>query len=122
MKTFRELMAEAVTGSAAKAKMVNIGTAKWPLHAKASTKMKTAHPDGSTHHVGGFVPPDYPAGGGSTKGDVVIHHNNDTYSHTGKTGTNVKTGEKSYEYKSSGPNDDEDKRLWVSKSGHAKED
>lgn len=117
MKTFSEFIAEAVTGSAAKPKMVNVGTEKWPMHVKSSTKLKTKHADGSTHHVGGFKGPDYPENGGATKGDVIIHHNGETYSHTGKTGTHMKTGEKSYEYKAEG-----DKRAWVSKSGHLQED
>lgn len=116
MKTFIDFLNEA-TGSAAKAKLVNVGSAKWPLHAKSTSKLKTKHEDGSTHHVGGFVPPDYPAGGGATKGDVMVHHKGETYSHTGKVGTNTKTGEKSYEY-----GNEKQQRLWVSKSGHASED
>jgi hypothetical protein len=108
------------TGSAAPAKMVNTGSAKWPMQTKASEKLPKAHEDGSTHHVGGFKPPEYPAGGGATDGDVSVHHDGRTYHFTGKKGTDMKTGEMAYEY---GHRDDQfDRRAWVSKSGHLKED
>lgn len=45
------------TGSAAPAKMKNVGTDKWPLHAKTSDALGAKHPDGSTHHIGGSKPP-----------------------------------------------------------------
>lgn len=108
------------TGSAAPAKMVNAGSEKWPMHVKSSEKLATKREDGSTHHVGGFKPPEYPAGGGATDGDVTIHHDGKTYSHTGKKGKNMKTGEDSYEYSHS--DDRTESRAWVTRSGHLMND
>ena len=45
------------TGSAAPAKMANIGSEKYPMHVKSSQKLAAKRDDGSTHHVGGFQPP-----------------------------------------------------------------
>lgn len=120
MKHHSELSPAATkTGSAAPAKTVNIGTAKYPLHAKTSEKLPAKHGDGSTHHVGGFKAPDYPENGGGTNGDVMVHHDGKTYSHTGKKGKNTKTGEDSFEYANK---DDGESRVWVTRSGHLMND
>ena len=111
--------APAKTGSEAPAKMVNVGSEKWPLHAKSSEKLSAPHASGSSHHVGGFKAPEYPAGGGATDGDVLIHHEGKTYSFTGKKGKNIKSGEDSYEYSNK---DDGDRRAWVTRSGHMMSD
>ena len=112
--------APAKTGSAAPAKKVNVGSEKWPLHAKSSEKLPAKHADGSTHHVGGFKPPEYPEGGGSTDGDVLLHHEGKTFSFTGKKGKRVATGEDAYEYSH---NDGEaEHRAWVTRSGHLMND
>lgn len=101
------------TGSAAPAKSVNVGTEKWPLHAKSSEKLAAKRDDGSTHHVGGFEPPS------SGKGDHLIHHDGKTFSYSGKSGKNMKTGEASYEYRAG---DTGEHRAWVTHSGHLMND
>lgn len=101
------------TGSAAPAKSVNVGTDKWPLHAKSSDALGAKHPDGSTHHVGGFEPPVH------GKGDHLIHHDGKTFSYSGKSGKNMKTGEASYEYRAG---DSGEHRAWVTHSGHLMND
>jgi|GEM_PF-2429956 len=101
------------TGSAAPAKTVNLGTAKYPMHTKTSEKLPEKRADGSTHHVGGFVPPT------GAKGDDTIHHEGRAYSYNHKSGQNIKTGEKSYEYANK---DDGDRRVWVTHSGHLMND
>ena len=105
--------AAARTGSAAPAKMKNVGTDKWPLHAKTSEALGAKHPDGSTHHVGGFEPPAH------GKGDHLIHHDGKTFGFSGKTGKNMKTGEDSYEYSAG---DTGEHRAWVTHSGHLMND
>lgn len=100
-------------GSAAPAKMKNVGTDKWPLHAKSSDALGAKHPDGSTHHVGGFEPPV------NGKGDHLIHHDGKTFSYSGKSGKNMKTGEASYEYRAG---DSGEHRAWVTHSGHLMND
>lgn len=104
------------TGSAAPAKMVNVGTAKWPLQAKSSAALGAKHADGSTHHIGGFEAP----GGG--KGDHTVQHDGKVFSFTGKSGKNMKTGEASYEYGHSDEDAGEDHRAWVTHSGHLQND
>jgi hypothetical protein len=94
MKSFNEFVTEG---------MVNVGTQKWPLYAKKSSKGK----------VSKFEAPS------NGKGDHMIHHDGETYIHTGKKGTH-KSGEASYEYK--GGKEGEDKRVWVRKSGHVESD
>lgn len=106
MKTFLNFLEE-------NSNLVNIGSKKYPLYAKKSSKLETKHESGATHHINGFKPPEYPKSGSSTNGDTTIHHNDEAYSHSGKTGKNFKTGEKSYEYKTNS-----DKRVWVTKTGH----
>jgi ribosomal protein L20 len=114
MKHHSELSsASTKTGSAAPAKTVNVGSEKWPMHAKSSEKLAAKHDDGSTHHVGGFEPPS------NGKGDHLIHHDGKAFSFTGKSGKNMKTGEASYEY---GNKDDSDRRAWVTHSGHLMND
>lgn len=108
------------TGSAAPAKKVNVGSEKWPMHVKSSEKLPAKHHDGSTHHVGGFKPPEFPAGGGATDGDTMVHHEGKTFHFTGKKGKDMKTGEDAYEYSHTG--DRSESRAWVSKSGHLKND
>lgn len=103
----------AKTGSAAPAKMKNVGTDKWPLHAKTSDALGAKHPDGSTHHIGGFEPPTH------GKGDHLIHHDGKTFSYSGKSGKNMKTGEASYEYRAG---DSGEHRAWVTHSGHLMND
>lgn len=103
----------AKTGSAAPAKMKNVGTDKWPLHAKSSDTLGAKHPDGSTHHIGGFEPPAH------GKGDHLIHHDGKTFSFSGKSGKNMKTGEDSYEYSAG---DTGEHRAWVTRSGHLQND
>ena len=105
--------AAAKTGSAAPAKMKNVGTDKWPLHAKTSDALGAKHPDGSTHHIGGFEPPTH------GKGDHLIHHDGKTFSYSGKSGKNMKTGEASYEYRAG---DSGEHRAWVTHSGHLMND
>ena len=105
--------AAAKTGSAAPAKTVNVGTDKWPLHAKSSDALGAKHPDGSTHHIGGFEPPAH------GKGDHLIHHDGKTFSYSGKSGKNMKTGEASYEYSAG---DTGEHRAWVTRSGHLMND
>ena len=106
--------ATAKTGSAAPAKTVNVGSAKYPMQAKSSEKLAAKHADGSTHHVGGFQPPV------SGNGDHVIHHDGKAFSFTGKSGKNMKTGEASYEYAHHG--DNMEHRAWVTHSGHLMND
>lgn len=101
------------TGSAAPAKMKNVGTDKWPLHAKSSESLGAKHPDGSTHHVGGFEPPAH------GNGDHLIHHDGKTFGFSGKTGKNMKTGEDSFEYSAG---DTGEHRAWVTRSGHLQND
>ena len=101
------------TGSAAPAKMKNVGTDKWPLHAKTSDALGAKHQDGSTHHIGGFEPPAH------GKGDHLIHHDGKTFSYSGKSGKNMKTGEASYEYRAG---DSGEHRAWVTHSGHLMND
>ena len=101
------------TGSAAPAKMKNVGTDKWPLHAKSSDALGAKHQDGSTHHIGGFEPPAH------GKGDHLIHHDGKTFSYSGKSGKNMKTGEASYEYRAG---DSGEHRAWVTHSGHLMND
>jgi hypothetical protein len=107
------------TGSSAPAKTKNIGTAKYPLHAKCSAKLSGKRSDGCTHHVGGFKPPIVEKGKRSTEGDVMVHHADKTYHYTGKSGTNSKTGEAAYEFGNS--DGGQDRRAWVSHSGHLQE-
>lgn len=102
------------TGSAAPARMTNVGSDKYPLHAKTSGELPTKHADGSTHHVGGFEPPS------NGKGDHMVHHDRKLYSFTGKTGKNMRTGEASYEYAHHG--DAGERRAWVTHSGHLMND
>jgi len=99
MTTYKQLMAEA--------KLVNIGSAKYPLHAKATEKLSTKSESGATHHIDGFVPPT------NSAGDHMIYHNGSAYTHTGKTGKTMKTGEHASEY-----HNDEDARVWVTHKGH----
>ena len=101
------------TGSAAPAKMKNVGSEKWPMHAKSSDALGAKHPDGSTHHIGGFEPP------ANGKGDHLIHHDGKTFSYSGKSGKNMKTGEASYEYRAG---DSGEHRAWVTHSGHLMND
>lgn len=54
---------------------------------------------------------------GQGKGDHVIHHDGDTYHYTGKSGTHMKTGEASHEYRTH-----DEKGIWVRKSGHVDND
>lgn len=110
------------TGSAAPAKHTDIGTAKYPWKVKTSEKLPAKHHDGSTHHVGGFKAPEYPAGGGATDGDVTIHHDGKTYSHTGKKGKNMKTGEDSFEFSHKDDANGVEHRAWVTRSGHLMND
>lgn len=110
----RKPTATAKTGSAAPAKTVNVGSAKWPMQAKSSEKLAAKHADGSTHHVGGFQPPV------SGNGDHIIHHDGKPFSFTGKSGKNMKTGEASYEYAHHG--DNMEHRAWVTHSGHLMND
>lgn len=110
------------TGSAAPAKTVNAGSEKWPMHVKSSEKLSAKHEDGSTHHVGGFKPPEYPDNGGATDGDVSVHHNGKHFSFTGKKGKNNKTGEDSYEYSHKDEDAGVEHRAWVSRSGHLQDD
>lgn len=106
------------TGSASKAKITNIGTAKWPMHAKTSERLDKQHHDGSTHHVGGFVPPVPGA-----NGDHSIQHDGKSYFHTGKSGKHMQTGEDAYEFRHSGDDDrPTDQRVWVTKTGHLMND
>lgn len=105
--------AAAKTGSSAPAKMKNVGTDKRPLRAKSSDALGAKHPDGSTHHVGGFEPPVH------GKGDHLIHHDGKTFSYSGKSGKNMKTGEASYEYRAG---DSGEHRAWVTHSGHLMND
>lgn len=105
---------EAKTGSAAPAKEVNVGSEKWPMQAKSSEKLAARHDDGSTHHVGGFEPPS------DGKGDHLVHHDGKSFSFTGKSGKNTKTGEASYEYAHRG--DGAEHRAWVTHSGHLQND
>ena len=111
----REVMASnsSKTGSAAPAKMKNVGSEKWPMHAKTSEALGSKHQDGSTHHVGGFEAP------GHGKGDHLIHHDGKTFSYSGKSGKNIKTGEDSFEYRSG---DSGEHRAWVTRSGHLQND
>lgn len=102
------------TGSAAPARMTNVGSEKYPLLAKTSGELPTKHADGSTHHVGGFEPPS------NGKGDHLVQHDRKLYSFTGKSGKNMKTGEASYEY--SHQSDSGDRRAWVTHSGHLMND
>lgn len=104
------------TGSAAPAKSVNIGTEKWPLHAKSSEKLAAKRDDGSTHHVGGFEPPS------TGKGDHIVHHDGKAFSFTGKSGKNMKTGEASYEYSHKDDAKGVESRAWVTHSGHLMND
>jgi hypothetical protein len=106
--------AAAKTGSAAPARMTNVGSEKYPLLAKNSDKLAAKHDDGSTHHVGGFEPPS------NGKGDHMVHHDGKLFSFTGKSGKNMKTGEASYEY--SHQSDSGDRRAWVTHSGHLMND
>lgn len=106
--------APAKTGSAAPARMTNVGSDKYPLHAKTSGELPTKHADGSTHHVGGFEPPS------NGKGDHMVQHDRKLYSFTGKSGKNTKTGEASYEYAHHG--DSGEHRAWVTHSGHLMND
>lgn len=105
---------EAKTGSAAPAKEVNVGSEKWPMQAKSSEKLAVKKDDGSTHHVGGFEPPS------DGKGDHLVHHDGKSFSFTGKSGKNTKTGEASYEYSHRG--DGGEHRAWVTHSGHLQND
>jgi len=102
------------TGSAAKANIHNVGTEKYPLLVKHSEKLPAKHADGSTHHVPGFEPPS------SGKGDHAMQHDGKTFSFTGKSGKNTKTGEASYEYAHHG--DNMEHRAWVTHSGHLMND
>jgi hypothetical protein len=102
------------TGSAAPARMTNVGSEKYPLLAKNSDKLAAKHDDGSTHHVGGFEPPS------NGKGDHLVHHDGKLFSFTGKSGKNNKTGEASYEYAHKG--DDAESRAWLTHSGHLMND
>ena len=113
---------EKKTGAKVPAKMVNAGTAKWPLNVKSSAKLGSAHADGSTHHVGGFKPPEYPANGGGTEGDTSVHHGGKLFSFSGKSGKNMKTGEKSYEYSHHDEKAGLEHRAWVTASGHLSND
>jgi hypothetical protein len=106
----------AKTGSAAPAKMSNIGTAKYPMHVKSSDKLGAKHADGSTHHVGGFEAPS------SGKGDHAIHHDGRAFTFTGKAGKNLKSGEDSFEYSHHDEGKGEEHRAWVTRSGHAQND
>jgi len=106
--------ADQKTGSAAPTKTVNVGSEKWPMQAKSSEKLSAKKDDGSTHHVGGFEPPS------NGKGDHTVHHEGKTFSFTGKSGKNNKTGEASYEYAHKG--DDAESRAWVTHSGHLMND
>lgn len=102
--------------------MVNVGSEKWPLHAKSSEKLSAPHASGATHHVGGFKAPEYPAGGGATDGDVMLHHDGKTFSFTGKRGKNLKSGEDSYEYSHKDEDAGVEHRAWVTRSGHLMND
>lgn len=106
----------AKTGSAAPAKMSNIGTAKYPMHVKSSDKLGAKHADGSTHHVGGFEAPS------SGKGDHAIHHDGRAFTFTGKAGKNLKSGEDSFEYSHHDEGKGEEHRAWVTRSGHLQND
>lgn len=108
--------AAAKTGSAAPEKKVNIGSEKWPLHARSSEKLPTKHADGSTHHVGGF---EAPSGGA---GDHFLHHEGKTYSFTGKRGKNMKTGERSFEFAHHDHEKGLEHRAWVTRTGHLMND
>lgn len=88
MKTFAQFITE---------KLVNVGTKKWPLHAKASSKGKIAN----------FNEPS------NGKGDHIIQHEGETYTYTGKSGTHKKSGMASHEYRT-----EKDDRVWVRKDGH----
>lgn len=128
MRVYQRIIAESLgkrdqglTGSAAPAKNVNIGTDSFPLYAKASDELKSPHDDGSTHHVGGFKPPEWVSRDDhgldvTTTGDVSIHHDGESFFHTRKTGKST-TGEKTYEYSNG-----RGRRVWVSASGHLQED
>jgi hypothetical protein len=93
--------------------LTNVGTAKHPLQAPTSSAVWGGHASGSTHYIAGFQPP---ANGG---GDHVISHNGEAYTHTGKSGANLKTGEASHEYAAGNSGE---KRAWVTKSGYLKND
>ena len=108
--------AAAKTGSAAPERKVNIGSEKWPLHARSSEKLPTKHADGSTHHVGGF---EAPSGGA---GDHFLHHEGKTYSFTGKRGVNMKTGERSFEFAHHDHEKGLEHRAWVTRTGHLMND
>lgn len=104
------------TGSAAPAKTVNVGSEKWPMHAKSSAPLPSKRDDGSTHHIGGFEPPS------SGKGDHLVHHDGKAFSFTGKSGKNMKTGEASYEYSHKDEAKGVERRAWVTHSGHLMDD
>lgn len=96
------------------AKMVNVGSAKWPLYAKAVSAVPKG-PGGFTHKVPGFKAPELE--NHSYNGDVLLSLGKNTFSFSGKVGTHNKTGEKSYEY--SDTSDGVEQRLWVTRSGRA---
>jgi hypothetical protein len=108
------------TGSAAPAKMMNVGTEKWPQMAKTSEKLSSKNNDGFTHHVGGFKAPDRDEHRNLVRGsDHLIHHEGKLFGFTGKSGKNMKTGEDSFEYSAG---DHQEHRAWVTRSGHLMND
>lgn len=112
--------APAKTGSAAPAVIKNVGSEKWPMNIKHSEKLAAKHDDGSTHHVGGFKAPDRDEHRNIVSGgDHTIQHDGKTFSFTGKSGKNTKSGEDSFEY-SSGESGEH--RAWVTRSGHLMND
>lgn len=63
----------------------------------------------------------HPGGDHGGKNDhIYVIHKGKEYSHTGKTGTNIKHNEPSWEYSHDGK--DGESRLWMTKSGHVEED
>jgi len=90
-----------ITSDSQKAVMTDVGTKKNPLKVKSSVSSQ-----GGSYYVPGYSP-----------SDTDVSHKGQHYTHTGKRGTIIKTGEPSKEFQTEG-----ERRVYVSNSGKLYED
>jgi hypothetical protein len=100
-------------------KMVNVGTAKWPVNVPKAGAMPRMDSHGFTHKVPGFKPPRHANSQKPEGGDHDFAIGSTRLSWSGKTGTHARTGQKSYEYQDV---NNSGTRYWVAADGRAYKD